>query len=97
MAPVMTEVYGNASSVHHFGQMARQRLDDARRQVAALLNASAEEIVQKRNLSKELVRDVIQRVNRNEYKRQQAAPNLKVSPKAFGVGRVFPIAHKYWL
>lgn len=45
MTPVMTEVYGNASSVHHFGQMARQRLDDARRQVAALLNASAEEIV----------------------------------------------------
>jgi cysteine desulfurase len=45
MVPVMTEVYGNASSVHHFGQMARQRLDDARRQVAALLNASAEEIV----------------------------------------------------
>jgi NAD+ synthase (glutamine-hydrolysing) len=60
-------------------------------------NASAEEIVEKRNLSEELVRDVIQRVNRNEYKRQQAAPNLKVSPKAFGVGRVFPIAHKYWL
>lgn len=59
-------------------------------------NASAEEIVEKRNLSKELVRDVIQRVNRNEYKRQQAAPNLKVTPKAFGVGRVFPIAHKYW-
>jgi cysteine desulfurase len=43
--PVMTEVYGNASSIHHFGQMARQRLDDARRQVATLVGASAEEIV----------------------------------------------------
>jgi len=51
----------------------------------------------KRNLSPDLVRDVIRRVNQNEYKRQQAAPNLKVTPKAFGVGRVFPIAQKYWL
>jgi len=60
-------------------------------------NASAEEIVKRRKIPLELVRDVLQRVNRNEYKRQQAAPNLKVTPKAFGVGRVFPIAHKYWL
>jgi NAD+ synthase (glutamine-hydrolysing) len=60
-------------------------------------NARAEEIVKKRNLSLDLVRDVIRRVNQNEYKRQQAAPNLKVTPKAFGVGRVFPIAQKYRL
>ena len=45
MLPVMTEVYGNASSIHHFGQMARQRLDRARRQVAALIGAKADEIV----------------------------------------------------
>ncbi len=45
MTPVMTEVYGNASSVHHFGQVARHRLDDARRQVALLLGALPEEIV----------------------------------------------------
>ena len=45
MVPVMTEVYGNVSSVHHFGQSARQRLDEARRRVAALLNAAPEEIV----------------------------------------------------
>jgi cysteine desulfurase len=43
--PVMTEVYGNASSIHHFGQTARARLDGARWQVAALLGATAEEIV----------------------------------------------------
>jgi len=60
-------------------------------------NASAEQIVESRNLPLELVEDVLRRVNRNEYKRQQAAPNLKVTPKAFGIGRVFPIAHKYWL
>ena len=45
VAPVMTEVYGNASSIHHFGQLARHKLDEARRQVAALLGALPEEIV----------------------------------------------------
>jgi cysteine desulfurase len=45
IAPVMTEVYGNASSIHHFGQSARTLLDAARRQIAALLNATPEEIV----------------------------------------------------
>ncbi len=39
------QVYGNASSIHHFGQAAKQRLEAARRQVAALINASAAEIV----------------------------------------------------
>src|SRR3954453_5115128 len=39
------QVYGNASSIHHFGQGAKQRLEAARRQVAALINASAAEIV----------------------------------------------------
>jgi len=60
-------------------------------------NASAEQIAKKENLPLPLVEDVIRRVHRAEYKRQQAAPSLKVTPKAFGVGRVFPIAHKYWL
>src|SRR6266540_1510835 len=39
------QTYGNASSIHHFGQSAKQRLEAARRQVAALINASATEIV----------------------------------------------------
>ncbi len=39
------EVYGNASSIHYFGQAARQRLEAARRQVAALLGCDAREIV----------------------------------------------------
>ncbi|MGA2434196.1 MAG: cysteine desulfurase family protein [Bryobacteraceae bacterium] len=38
-------VYGNASSIHHQGQMAKQRLEAARRQVAALINAQPREIV----------------------------------------------------
>ena len=45
MTPLLTEVYGNASSLHHFGQAARQRLDQARRQVGAMLGAAPEEIV----------------------------------------------------
>jgi cysteine desulfurase len=45
MAPVWTEVYGNASSIHAFGQQARHLLDTARRQVAAMIGARAEEIV----------------------------------------------------
>jgi cysteine desulfurase len=45
MAPLMTAVFGNASSIHQFGQEARSELDRARRSVAAMLGAKAEEIV----------------------------------------------------
>ena len=45
MAPLMTAVFGNASSIHQFGQEARTELDRARRSVAAMLGAKAEEIV----------------------------------------------------
>ncbi len=45
MLPVMTEVYGNASSIHHFGQTARKMLDAARAQVAGMLGAEPQEIV----------------------------------------------------
>jgi NAD+ synthase/NAD+ synthase (glutamine-hydrolysing) len=43
----------------------------------------------------ELVKRVINLVEHSEYKRQQAAPGLKVTSKAFGMGRRFPIAQKY--
>jgi cysteine desulfurase len=42
---VMTEEFGNASSVHHYGQRAKAVLDDARTAVAALINAEPSEIV----------------------------------------------------
>lgn len=45
MLPMMTEVYGNASSIHHFGQIARQRLDAARKRLATMLGAEPQEIV----------------------------------------------------
>jgi len=41
-----------------------------------------------------LVQQVVRLVERSEYKRQQAAPVLKVTPKSFGTGRRFPIAVK---
>ncbi len=56
---------------------------------------SAAEIARKENISEELVRDIVRKVDRNEYKRQQAAPGLRITTKAFGVGRRFPIAHRF--
>jgi NAD+ synthase (glutamine-hydrolysing) len=42
------------------------------------------------------VRKVIRLIDLSEYKRRQAAPGLKVTTKAFGMGRRIPIAQKYW-
>jgi len=55
---------------------------------------SAEEIAEAHDFDISLVRKVIRMVERSEYKRQQAAPGLKISAKAFGYGRRFPIAAK---
>jgi NAD+ synthase (glutamine-hydrolysing) len=43
----------------------------------------------------EVVDWTVRAVDRNEYKRRQAAPGLKVTPKAFGVGRRMPVAAKF--
>ncbi len=53
---------------------------------------SAERIAADRRFDVEVVKRVIRMVDRAEYKRQQAAPGLKISPKAFGYGRRIPIA-----
>jgi NAD+ synthase/NAD+ synthase (glutamine-hydrolysing) len=42
-----------------------------------------------------VVRDVIARVDRNEFKRQQSPPGLKVTTKSFGYGKRYPIAQRY--
>ncbi|MDH5405925.1 MAG: NAD+ synthase [Candidatus Aminicenantes bacterium] len=47
------------------------------------------------NFDPEMVKWVIRSVNRNEYKRRQSPPGLKVTTKAFGVGRRMPIAARY--
>jgi NAD+ synthase (glutamine-hydrolysing) len=55
---------------------------------------SAEQIAEDQGVDVGLVRSVIQLVEQSEYKRQQAAPVLKVTRKSFGMGRRFPIAVK---
>ena len=42
-----------------------------------------------------VVRDVVRMIVRSEYKRRQAAPGIKITAKAFGAGRRYPIAAKY--
>jgi NAD+ synthase/NAD+ synthase (glutamine-hydrolysing) len=56
---------------------------------------SPEEIAARRGFPLELVREIARKVDRNEYKRQQAAVGLKITSKAFGIGRKFPIAQAF--
>jgi NAD+ synthase (glutamine-hydrolysing) len=55
---------------------------------------TAEQIAQSTALPPEEIARMLKLVERSEYKRQQAAPVLKLTPKAFGMGRRFPIAAK---
>jgi NAD+ synthetase len=67
----------------------------------AILNAyvvegrTAKEIIAS-GIDEAAVRRVVRLINLNEYKRRQAAPGLKVTTKAFGVGRRVPVAQKHW-
>lgn len=56
--------------------------------------ASAEMLIRE-GFDAAVVRDVINKVTFSEYKRRQAAPGLKVSPRAFGMGRRIPVAQRY--
>jgi NAD+ synthase/NAD+ synthase (glutamine-hydrolysing) len=58
-------------------------------------NRGVDDLAEELALPIGLVRDVVRKVDRNEYKRQQAAPGLKVTSKAFGIGRRLPIAQRY--
>ncbi|MFM1852289.1 MAG: Glutamine-dependent synthetase [Verrucomicrobiota bacterium] len=69
-------------------------------QLDAILQGYVEEGLSTRDLivqgfPAEVVRDVVRKVDLNEYKRKQAAPGLKITPLAFGVGRRIPIVQKY--
>jgi NAD+ synthetase len=57
-------------------------------------NFSARDIIA-RGFDEKTVRWVQRRVDLNEYKREQAAPGLKVTSRAFGIGRKMPIAQRY--
>jgi len=45
--------------------------------------------------SKDVVRDVIEKVDRNEYKRRQAPPGVKITHRALGKDRRLPITNRY--
>jgi len=57
-------------------------------------NKSPDAIAAERGYDPALVRKVVRMVDKSEYKRQQAAPGIKISEKAFGFGRRYPIAAK---
>lgn len=56
---------------------------------------SGSEIIERHGFDEDVVRWVQRRVDLNEWKRSQAAPGLRVSSKAFGVGRRMPIAQRF--
>ncbi len=56
---------------------------------------SPEEIAALHGFDEKMVYDIVLRVDRNEYKRKQAAPGLKITSRAFGFGRPFPIAQRF--
>ncbi len=66
----------------------------------AILKGYVEEGLSRRDLvaqgfAENVVNDIVRKVDLNEYKRKQAAPGLKITPLAFGVGRRIPIVQKY--
>jgi len=56
---------------------------------------SPQEIADHYGFDLQLVRDIALHVDRTEYKRKQAAPGLKITSRAFGFGRPFPIAQRF--
>ncbi|MGM0381066.1 MAG: NAD+ synthase [bacterium] len=58
------------------------------------LHQSPSEII-RQGLDPQVVNEVVKMIDRNEYKRQQAAVGLKVTSKSFGTGRIMPIAQKF--
>jgi len=69
-------------------------------QLDAILTGYVEEGLSRKDLVDQgfavaVVNDIVRKVDLNEYKRKQAAPGLKITPLAFGVGRRIPIVQKY--
>jgi NAD+ synthase (glutamine-hydrolysing) len=56
---------------------------------------SPQEIADKYGFDLKLIREIALLVDRSEYKRKQAAPGLKITSRAFGFGRPFPIAQRF--
>ena len=56
---------------------------------------SARQILAETSFDPEAVRRIVRLIDRNEYKRKQAAPGLKITSRAFGFGRRMPIAQRF--
>jgi NAD+ synthase (glutamine-hydrolysing) len=56
---------------------------------------SIEEVAIAYSIPIDIVKNLVRRIHLAEYKRQQAAPILRVSKKSFGAGRTYPIVHKF--
>jgi NAD+ synthase (glutamine-hydrolysing) len=67
-------------------QVLREYIEDHR---------SPEEIASRHNYPLTLVEDLVRRIHSNEYKRRQLPPSLRVSEKAFSIGRRFPIVQRW--
>jgi len=84
-----TMVYDLAALINRDRESIPQRILDK-----APSSKSASELLAM-GYERSLVEAVISRVDRNEYKRHQAPPGLKVTSKAFGFGRRYPIAQRF--
>ena len=60
-----------------------------------IVDESDPQMLIQEGISPATVRDVLNKITFSEYKRRQAAPGLKVSPRAFGMGRRVPIAQGF--
>ncbi len=59
------------------------------------IEGNTEKIIAAMGFDEETVRRVIGIIDRNEYKRRQAAPGVKITPKAFGRDRRLPITNRF--
>ena len=67
---------------------------DAILELYVVKNLDRQEIINQ-GFAPAIVNDVVNKINFSEYKRRQAAPSLKISPRAFGMGRRIPVAQKF--
>jgi NH3-dependent NAD+ synthetase len=60
-----------------------------------VVNEGSMEAMVRKGISNQVAQDIVRKIDLSEYKRRQAAPGLKVTTKAFGVGRRVPIAQRF--
>ena len=60
-----------------------------------VVNDGSIQAMAKKGISKKTAQEIVRKIDLSEYKRRQAAPGLKITTKAFGVGRRMPIAQRF--